>query len=288
MEGNYYSDGVNRFYRVYASEKNQGLYEVGMINHNQPELLLRLHLTQEGDRPCFDYHVSGLQALSECQAEDLQGDYLYSIVFSLAYAAEIVESYLLSPEDLVLSPDQIFLRRESGQVFFLYYPGQEGTLQEHLLNLMEHFMKVLNPTEEDEVLLLYGLYQKARESNVTLTTLSEYWQSMRGKQPFSKAADPVETDLPAEEETDPVYEELGLQPAAHGRAYSKWRQERVIERDSVPMETVDLPCEIVGRQEKEKRGGELIGQIKEKVKAYAMEIGIGTVVVTGALLILLT
>lgn len=293
MEGNYYSDGKNRFFRLEASEAAEHFYEIRMINNNQPEMLLRLHPAEDGQKNYYDYNVTGLQALADCSAREIQENYLYSIVFSMERLSEIADAYLLDPNDFSLAPDRIFLRRESGQVFFLYYPGQTGSLQEHIRELMGYFMKTLDPTEESEVLMLYGLYQKARENGITLDSLAAYWRDhLKREKETVRAEGTVEERTESSdifsEERDPVYESLGIEKNMKGRAYAKWQQHRVIERDSAAVETVEIAAEPVSDIFPPSAAVESRPSPGSRLKEYALEIIVGAVVAVGALIILLT
>lgn len=290
MEGNYYSDGKNRFYRLEAGTEEH-FYEIRMINNNQPDMLLRLHPAEDGQKSYYDYNVSGLQALSACDAREIQENYLYSIVFSMERLSELADAYLLDPKDISLDPERIFLRRESGQVYFLYYPGQEGSLQEHIRELMAYFMKTLDPTDEEGVLLLYGLYQKSREEGVMLDTLAGYWREHQTREREAVHAEGVVEDRYGENEREaeeePVYAELGLEKSTKGRAYSKWRANRVIERETAAAETVEIAAEIPASMPPDERS-ETKPSFLSRLKDYALEIGVGIVVAAGALIILLT
>lgn len=178
-------------------------FELKMLAGNQPSGLLAVHRSELDGRTILDYDISGLRPLTECR-ENLAA-HLYSIVLSLEKAADTLKEYMLRPEGLVLDPEKVFFREESGQTLLLYDPAAESTLQRNLSVLMEYFLKVLVPTDEKEVLLLYGLYNCTREENVTLTALAAFWRNSGTREILS-----AEKEASVPEGTLSVYKELGL------------------------------------------------------------------------------
>ena len=172
----YVSDGKNRYLRIECDGTVFDGHELKMLRENRPEGLLRVHPQWEGDSAFLDYQVSGLTTLSSV-GDGSAETFLFAVLSNLVSLSDVLSEHLLRPEGLSLKPERVFLRRESGQIFFCYVPGSNVPLSEGLTSLMEFFLKNARPEKEDEVLLLYGLYQKSREENVTLRTLLQYWRS---------------------------------------------------------------------------------------------------------------
>lgn len=280
-------DGKHVFLRLEAEEGFDEGYEFRMITNNRPERLLKMSVSREGRSVFLDYNVSGLVSLESC-AEETEA-LLYAVISALEKTGGILSEYLLSPDRLSLSPSHVFVRKETGQVWFCYVPGKEGSFRDSVTELMEFFMKKAAPSEPAEVLLLYGLYQKSREENVTPESLAEYWRTEKDairKEDLPPEIEDAEIPFPEED----VYALLGMEksrrgkanPAKEGvsakrvhdgsgRAIVKWKPGRKGEKTS--------------EQEKTETG--LGAKVKALWKKRKTEILVAFVLIVGAILILL-
>ncbi len=217
-----YSNGSSTTLRLTDQEKtlSDHIYEIKMINANQPAGLLPMHIYQENGQVLYDYDISGLKSLKDSEGDEVQVDYLYSLITAMAREAEILAEFMLDPQKLMLAPETIFFKQWSGEVFFCYDPGKTESLKESLQRLMEYFLKKLDPKEEEDVLFMYGLYQRTREPMVTLASLNEFFLENREK--YLKIGEEREKKQKAAEEIsessymeaiaeNSIYEELGLE-----------------------------------------------------------------------------
>ncbi len=216
MKKSIVSDGRNRYLRLIPEAETADGYELKMLTRTQPDQLLKIHPGSEGGSVTFDYVITDLVAL-ETASEEAR-TVLHAVVLGLESLAEVLRQHLLDPDGLVLSPDTVFLQRETGRIFFCYAPGNRKPLQESLTELMEFFIKYVNPTGEAEVLLVYGLYRKSREENVTLQSLASFWREQTKGRP-ALTERPASARGPQQDRKErAVYEELGLDPYDTGAA----------------------------------------------------------------------
>ena len=179
MKDRYTEDGSGRFLvRTYRSDETDPT-EIRMLTHNRPEGLLPMRFTDDGEELTVRYTVSGLETLRNALDERNREALLFRVIRAVAAAGETAHAYFLSMDRLALSPEYIFLDSASEAVYFLYEPVSGQSFRQSVQALMEYFLKVLNPREEDKVLLLYGLYQKSREENVSPDTLARFLEAQR-------------------------------------------------------------------------------------------------------------
>lgn len=295
MEYSFYEDGRNRFLRLKAEPSEEEAFEARMIMNNQPEGLLRMHPVENETGVFYDYNVSGLVSLKDCESEALLGNYLRCIIFRMEVLADILYEYMLSPSRVRLEETMIFLRRETGQVFFVYDPSKKEILRESLERMMEYFLKRLNPVEEKEVLLLYGLYAKSREPHVAMGTLAEYWRESVGSEQEITEEPQVK---PASDDDLRIYEELGLE-SPEGRMKEKPEdgkgnrgRRRLAEPEKEVDETVEEPMEVMSYSDtllltSETNGEGVVRHLGKLLKTYAFEIVVGIIVLGGTIAILL-
>ncbi len=244
-------DGRNVYLRVPLDPGFEAGYAYRMISSVQPSCLLPLGIIREGHEVFADYRISGWTALSSVPSEDLQ-NLLYGFVNALKNAADELSDCLLSADDLALKPGRIFLRRETGEIRFCYLLEGKKPFGESLQELMEFFIKNARPGGEQEVLLLYGLYQKSREENVTPEILASYRTELLGGQrdlikgrqsedktdaaPWESETKPSSERLGAgglneDEEVQEVYERLGMDPEDRESGFSRWKKEREVKAE---------------------------------------------------------
>ena len=155
-------------------------HELRMLTENQIPYLAEAHVKNVNGQTRLFYDVSGAVSLLEEEEEGTLSAMVRAVFFSMARLQDTLSDYLLRPEGLLLSPEAIFLIEERGEVLFLYHPEAEENVQQSLEVLTSWLIQVLTPKKQEEILLLYGLYKKAREANVTLKSLADYWQTAAG------------------------------------------------------------------------------------------------------------
>lgn len=291
-------DGKNVYLRIPLDPGYEAGYAFRMISGVQPSCLLPVGIVREGHQVFSDYQISGWTALSSVPPEDLL-NLLYGFVNALKNAADELTECLLSADDLSLDPGHIFLRRETGEIRFVYLLEGAKPFGESLQELMEYFIKTAKPAGEHEVLLLYGLYQKSREENVTPEVLASCRtlllngsaDSEQGRQKDQEASDippwegemsfsPVRQGagyLNDDKDAEEIYERLGMDPEDRGSAFSRWKKERETKTEEKAEEPKRL------RKEPESIPVRTIVDTKEKpqsfLKKHLPEILIGAAAV---------
>ena len=155
-------------------------HELRMLTENRVPYLAEAHVKNVNGQTRLLYDVSGAVSLLEEEEEGTLSGMIRAVFFSMARLQDALSDYLLRPEGVLLTPETIFLLEEQGEVLFLYHPEAEENVQQSLEALTSWLIQVLTPKKQEEILLLYGLYKKAREANVTLKSMADYWQSAAG------------------------------------------------------------------------------------------------------------
>ena len=197
-----------------------------MLERQQIPGLLPLDSVRKNDSLTVRYTVSGLSSLSAVENGEDGLTRLFLVLQALSETEEALSDYFLSSDVLSLKSSEIFLRTEEDekpQVLFLADPGKEETFQQSVQEMMEFFLKKLNPKSEEEVLLLYGLYQKSREPAVSGQALYQLCLQHRPK--LSEEKTDASASAGEEEslsETMVLYREPGLfLPADQG--FQRWK-----------------------------------------------------------------
>lgn len=236
-------DGRNVYLRIPLDPGFEAGFAYRMISSVQPSCLLPLGIIREGHEVFADYRISGWTALSSVPPEDLQ-NLLYGFVNALKNAADELSDCLLSADDLALEPGRIFLRRETGEIRFCYLLEGKRSFGESLQELMEFFIKNSRPGGEQEVLLLYGLYQKSREENVTPEILASFRAELLNGQNTSSKKEPPKASqsfLNAEDDTPEIYERLGMDAEETGKPQKAAEESRRPKKisEGIPVKQID-------------------------------------------------
>ena len=82
-------------------------------------------------RQLLYYDITSRQSIqSILEAQPLQMRHLQKLFSGLRTISEVMEKYLLSPEDLLLLPEFVYMDMATGEYSFIYYPermGEENT-----------------------------------------------------------------------------------------------------------------------------------------------------------------
>ena len=70
--------------------------------------------------------------------------------------SEVMEKYLLSPEDLLLLPEFVYMDMATGEYSFIYYPERMGEENTSFRDLNEFFMQHM---DSENILLVEAVYQ---------------------------------------------------------------------------------------------------------------------------------
>ena len=293
-------DGRNSYLRLPAKAEAGMSYKMKVLNYNQPEQLLGIRFINNGAESCFEYLISGLVPLTEAGTPELLFQYLHAIIISMERLSQVLGEYYLNPEEVCLDPENVYLQTETGRIFFCYRPEDPQPVRQSLQKMMEFFMKEMNPARESEVLLLYGLFQKCREPNITFGTLAQYWRSLEKQLETERKTrqDPVvrntagtEDYSPEESEDDLLYRDLGLKTPDHRTAlYDEWEEKYLRNGQDTEAKKISETGRNASDPEKERRKERRrSGQVlSDTMREHSFELGIGAIVAAGVLIFLFT
>ena len=279
-------EGRNRFLEIGGDPQKAEKHEIRMLLRNRVGRLLPIAIEQSDGGYLYRYEISGLVSLLDFESGKLPGGCFRALIFALSDAADDLSDYMLNPENLVLLPETVFFRRECGTVFFVYMPGYRKPVRESLRELMEYLLKVVSPGKEEDVLLLYGLYRKSREINVSLGTLAEYWKSSDRAEDMSHGE---EAEDEPETEVSPVFRELGLE--LPGRSGKNREPGHFLKRDAGPEDEETLETsETEGPEAPEKMEKAVpgSGRLMLFLRQHTFEFVLAAVVLIALAVILMT
>lgn len=169
-----YKRDLNHNYIILESPAfvDTSTYQVRMILSNDISGLLSCNLRGVDGKTLFCYEITSLQSLKNLyehkSIESLILIQLYEQIFQIL---ECIEQFLLNVDDLILSPELIFLNSESNKISFCFLPGYGKDIRQGLKELMEHLLPKIDHKNQSAVTAGYGLYRKITQDNCGIDAL---------------------------------------------------------------------------------------------------------------------
>lgn len=153
---------------------DESSYQVRMLLANVIPFFLPCRLQNMDGKKLFYYEVTSRQSLSGIyEGKKLNYEELKQIFSSFLEVVEKMAEYLLNPDHLVLTPEQIYLDVERRCLYFCYLPGYERPVREQFQSLTEYILPKLDHEDERAVILGYGIYRRALEDVFVLDHMKE-------------------------------------------------------------------------------------------------------------------
>jgi hypothetical protein len=196
---------MNHNYLILRGEKeiDTSSYQVRMLVGNTIPSLLKCRIQGiDGDfMVCYD--ITSRQSVATLYEEKKLGIEDLKLIFNgFVQVMEDLSEYLLNPEQLVLSPEYIYVDIEKRDVFFCCLPGYQKEVKEQFQALTEYILPKLNHEDGKAVMLGYGVYRRALEDSFHLEHIKEELYragSDTGKMPEIQQESPIGREETEEE-----------------------------------------------------------------------------------------
>lgn len=144
-------------------------YEQHMIEENDITPLLPSSRSETDGSFSYWFDVSGKISLKTfLTREGINETSLSAFFTGLSKSLEDISGFLLNPENIVFSPETVFLSDESGdwEVFFAYIPGCNNGYHSGLMSFAEYLVGNVDHDNKDIVKVCYELYQRFSEGDL--------------------------------------------------------------------------------------------------------------------------
>lgn len=147
-------------------------FQIRMLLGNVMKGFLGCRLHMLDNHALFYYEITSRQSLAALyQSCMIDAKILETLITAVAEALEVLDSYLLDPQGLVLQAEYIYLDAAKEEVSFCYLPGYGGKIGEEFRAFTEYLLPKIDHTCQEAVVLGYGLYRKAMEEPFDLTSV---------------------------------------------------------------------------------------------------------------------
>ena len=194
----YKNNGTNCYMVIMGGEEPRLPYQVNTIRYNKIEGLLPVHFLIENGEYQYFYDITCKEPLfDQMKNRKYTVKEIRTILSDLYRCIHVMEEYLLDINLLMVEPEYIFFDKKKHAYCFCFYPEKKGTFETAFRGLLEYFMNFLDYQDESTVVLIFSMYQKARNRN---TSFAEIMQE------FCEIKEPVKTSEKRSEKQDDFYE----------------------------------------------------------------------------------
>lgn len=159
MKTKYIRDFRHNYLVIEKEDSGQDGYLIKMITENSINGLIPCQERMINGESLLYYDITSRQSIqSILEAQPLQMRHLQKLFSGLRTISEVMEKYLLNPEDLLLLPEFVYMDMATWEYSFIYYP--ERTREENMSfrDLNEFFMQHM---DTENMLLVEAVYQMA-------------------------------------------------------------------------------------------------------------------------------
>lgn len=159
MKTKYIRDFRHNYLVIEKEDLGQDGYLIKMITENSIEGLIPCQERMINGESLLYYDITSRQNIqSILEAQPLQMRHLQKLFSGLRAISEVMEKYLLNPEDLLLLPEFVYMDMATWEYRFIYYPERTGGENTSLRDLNEFFMQHM---DSENMPLVEAVYQMA-------------------------------------------------------------------------------------------------------------------------------
>lgn len=199
MEVDYKRD-MNHSYLILKEERLQNTtsYQIRMLVGNSIPSLLPCTIKGMNGEMLFYYDITSRQSVSAFyERQNMGWEDLKMILEGMVQALSQIGEFLLSPDDLVIQPDYMYLDLDSQKLWLCYLPGYQQDFQEQFRSFSQYFLPKIEHKDAQAVTLGYGIYRLAMEEAFQIDKVKgELYHSKESKEE-ERRCDREEGKIPA-------------------------------------------------------------------------------------------
>ena len=171
----YYKDYQHNYLIIKCEEENKASgYQRKMITTNVIKGLLPCQERHVNGDTLLYYEITSKQNLAGIYAsKSINLEFLQHFFLQLKLIYDVLQKYLLDERSLLLYPEYIYQDMESGEFFFLYYPEEENT---SLNSLMDFFVEKVCEEDAEAVETVYKIADLIHKQQFVLDEVLEWFQ----------------------------------------------------------------------------------------------------------------
>ena len=171
-----YKRDMNHNYMILHKEGDidTDSYQVRMLVGNVIPSFLKCRIQGVDGNFLVYYDITSRQSLLSYYEDKKLGYKELKLIFGgFVRVMEDTAEYLVSPGQIILLPEYMYLEPEKEEMYFCFFPGYDHDIREQFQKLTEYFLPRIDHDDEQAVRLGYGIYRKGMEDHFHLEDIKE-------------------------------------------------------------------------------------------------------------------
>lgn len=173
-------DGFEYYLEIEAEGGEEYEYQMLLVNHI--EYILPVNVMTVNEKRKLIYSASGYKTLdNSLEKMIINGEQILSVMEAVLNGIDCIKRYLLTPNNLVLSSDCLFVEPDYSRIGLIYVPGYNKDIIEQLRNLMESLIGKTDSSDIRSVMLAWRLYTLIKDEHISLREIRKILGSYKEK-----------------------------------------------------------------------------------------------------------
>ncbi len=195
-------------------------YEYHLLYNRSVPGLLKFHEIMQEDITWLIYPIGKKITMAEkYEQKRMNTEDIRFFIPALAAMLITLDEYLLSPDNIVFAPEDIFC--EQDEWHFVYLPGYHKDFYEQMQIFSEYWLNIVDYSSEQAVLWVYTFYQKTHGGRIEIRELTDILLQKPQKEEMAQMSEAVREQ---EGTTELVMDEAHIQD--EGRAADTENEEK--------------------------------------------------------------
>lgn len=172
MEISYHREMKKNYLMISVDEFREQGFETRMLVGNAIDGLLKFRIRKTDDHCQFCYEITSRQPLGRLlETKSINAEQIRTLLLGIARTLSRMEEYLLTEEQILLTPDFIYVDPENFSPELCLMPGRTGDFPRAFSSFLQFLLDKVDHQDKDAVVLIYGLYRESLKENYGLENL---------------------------------------------------------------------------------------------------------------------
>lgn len=197
---------------IMTNEQNVSGYELKMFEYNNIKGFLPISIVRINNTVTYRYPIMQCENLAKKFGSEKISMVDIKAVFSeITLLVHRVEEYLLNINSVLLNPEYIYFNGQ--EILFCYFPAENQSFNKSVRELMEYILERLDHSNQQDVMMAYGLYQKILKNNFTMDALMDEVSAQSQEKENRHVIRPTEfkkEDIAEDEQKEPLKKKIDI------------------------------------------------------------------------------
>lgn len=206
MEMCYLNRGTDKYIQIDIGDNNYlqefgYMYQIRMLESNNVKGFIRPAVIEMDNKIYLKYTITALYVMEKYLREiKVTGIRLFGWIKQIIECIEDMEKYLLQPDNIVLSPEYMFLEHQSEALSFIYATGYNKNIILQIKSFLEYCMQCFDVSDRHGIQFLYKLHAVMSEDGCSIYEIKNILSSYEMNDMHVMEEDEKGKDISADED----------------------------------------------------------------------------------------